>query len=263
MDLIDLLAQFKAFIIKNFWFLIIITILGAIVGFGYNKTKKPVYYSIGIFSSWIEEDLLNKHLKVLKHQFDTDNYIYLAELTNFPKEKLRNISRIDYTITFEEDKQAEKKPIHDYFENIKTNIYFEVYTFDKGSLVGFEDAINNYFSNNKNLRKMHDHRQKKLKSLFEEIQYDVQVQKDKNEKILNDEVSEQSIIYIDNQAISIFELVLLKHDIMLEIERSSTINFQQNFSAPARQRSSLIVTIVLFAFLFLAAGVIYKIIKNI
>ncbi|MFO8066728.1 MAG: hypothetical protein R6U11_04015 [Bacteroidales bacterium] len=262
-DLMDLLAQFKAFIIKNFWFLIIITIIGAAVGFGYNKTKKPLYYSIGILSSWIEEDLLNKHLKVLQHQIDIDNHDYLAELTSFPKEKLKNISRIDYTITFEGNKPIKKSQIHDYFENIKTNIYFEVYAFDKGSLVEFEDAIINYFSNNENLQKMNENRQKKLKSLYEGIQYDVQVQKEKNDKVLKEDATSQTMIYIDNRASYISELVLLQNEVSFEIERNSSVSFEQNFSTPVKKAGSQRLNMTLFAFLFLAAGVIFKIIKNI
>ncbi len=262
-DLIELAKNLKTFISKNIWFFLILIILGGSTGFAYNKYKQPTFMTVGVFSTWVEEDLLNKLMKVFEHQFASGNYEYLSEKTKTPINNLKNISNIDYYTTIDESDISKHSTQYSLLDKSKTYIYIEVFGKQKDYLVNLEKTFNNYFLSNSNLYSKFQIRKNMLESLSEEISYELETHKSRNNKLINQTNSQNSIVYIDYPLSGILDLVKVQFEIQKELEKENIIYFEHDFSEPTEIKDNLKKSLLLFVFLFLLAGIIYKIIRNI
>jgi hypothetical protein len=251
-DLIDLFNKFFSFILKNFWILLIFGLVGAGIGYGYSKMQKPTYSTTGIFSTWLEEDLLVKLLDVMEHQIIKGNQAFLCKNEEFPVELTKQIFSIEFKLP---DVKTKAGSEHVFFEK-RNNVLIEIFSHNASSIKGFETCIINHFNNNVNLQKLFLQRRKMLENLIQQIDYEIEFHKEMNTSLADNSKAKNSFIYIDYKVKDILDLIKLKCDIEYELSSDNLIFFTQDFTSPAKMKKSLIKHIVLFSALFLIIGMI-------
>jgi hypothetical protein len=254
-NLFDLFESIKKYIKKNIWLLIVLALIGSGIGFVWHKYQKPKYVTYGVFSTWIEEGLLVKIMELMEKQFEIKNYDFMSKHSDVEAKNLSNIISIEYFIS---DKSV-KKGI-DYFDFIeaKSFITLEVTSTSEKMFPWFKVFLLSYFDNNNNLSELLQQRINLLKSLFVEIEYEIDYYKSRNELIFDKLDRSNANLFIDYKPKELLELIKLKFEIEHVLTNEHIIKFSQDFSDPIKQRKSLALNMIIFSIIFLITGMIIR-----
>lgn len=261
-DLIELFNKFLKFVIKNFWFLFIFSVIGIAAGYGYTKIKKTEFISHGIFSTWLEEDLLIQLMDIFQKQIENKNHANMSKRYGLPYDEVKNISLIEYSIP-----DSKLRPTHDpkslgYIEK-RIYVSVEVVSNDKESLMNIEDYFNKYFNNNVNLHKKAQQRKSILELVRSEIDYEMETHKSRNSSFTDKSHKQSSILLVNYNVKDLLDMVKLKYDIEYEIENENIIRIEQSFTRPVEIRVSTLKIMILAFALFFIFGLIVKYLINI
>ncbi len=261
-DLIELFNKFIKFVIKNFWFLLIFCIIGIAAGYTYSKIKKTEFISTGIFSTWIEEDLLVQLMDIMQKQIESNNHANMSKRYDLPYDEVKNITTIDYSIPESKLRPTQDPKSIGYLEK-RIFVSVEVYSNDKESLLHIEDYFNKYFDNNINLHKRAQQRKNILEILEKEIDYEIDTHKSRNSSFNDKSHQKSSILLVNYNVKDLLDLAKLKYDIEFEIENENIIRIEQNFTRPVEIKGSASKIILLSFAMFFIIGLIVKYFINI
>lgn len=165
--LIMLVVRFRRTTLRYKFLLITLIILGAILGFVYNKITKPYYKtSLLLTSNYFNDRLIDNSISKLNALCGEDNASGLAELLQIKPEVAENIRRFDYQpLVSEEDlveievlkqKLSELKAKNDDIQRVINQISIEnkdsyiisVEVYDNKIIDRLEEALVDYFRNN-------------------------------------------------------------------------------------------------------------------
>ncbi len=257
-DLFEFLKRILIFIRNNFWFLLIMFIVGGGLGYGIHEIRKPVYSSKAVFSTWIDRSMLEQILNDFEYHIEKDFELALRkkDIRKVNDNKLKEITfeLTDHEVIHKTDKEF----IYQY-------VLIHALAKDEHTLEILEDVMKDYFENNTYLARHRNSQRESLKNLRNEIEYELEKHKKEREKNLLNQNDQKFILYANHRMEDAINLVKLRNEVNNKLSKLDIITFIQPFSTP-REESVIPASIVVLGFALLLTfigAIVRKVVKEI
>ena len=268
----NLLKDLILFVRKISKTVILFLIIGILIGFIYDKLKKPYYETNAIATSGLsyfegvvkpkdftnpiidQKEIINI-INSLSPVIDSRDYILLSNKLGLDYNIVKDLIMLEAEQLYEIDSENRRQKLS-YFD-IKVKTYSSEFISD------LEEGLIYYINNNKYVKNYHDVFISQTPFLISQIEKELKSLNNMREKDFtsnyNFSVANNKSELVQNQIIDLNEKKL---DLEKKFALLSPLSFVQSFNAYSNPKSKLFFRIFIFSFLSILFGLIFSIYKE-